>query len=65
MLTLRCNFWTIEKKNEKNEKKGYLYNLMLKNIPYHIVADLKSIPIMPAHPPEQLLKSVMHKTLQN
>ena len=23
--------------NKKNGKKGYLYNLMLKNIPYHTV----------------------------
>ena len=24
--------------NEKNEKKGYSYNVMLENIPYHIIA---------------------------
>ena len=36
--------------NEKNEKRGYSYNLMLKIIPYHIMAELNSIPIKPAYP---------------
>ena len=35
---------------EENEKKGYSYNLMLKNIPYHIIGEQKSIPIMSVHP---------------
>ena len=42
--------------NEKNEKKGYSYNLMLKNTPYNIMAELKSIPIMPAHPRTHLYR---------
>ena len=37
-------------RNRKNGKKGYSYNLMLKNIPYHIMPELKSIPIMTAPP---------------
>ena len=40
----------------KNEKKGYSYNLMLKNIPYHIMAELKNIPIMPAPPHTHLYR---------
>ena len=35
--------------NEKKELNGYSYNLMLKSLPYHIMAELKSIPIMPTH----------------
>ena len=35
--------------NEKTELNGFSYNLMLKSLPYHIMAELKSIPIMPAH----------------
>ena len=32
--------------NEKNKKKGYSSNSMLKNTPYNIMAELKSIPII-------------------
>ena len=28
--------------------RGYSYNLILKTMSYHIMAELKSIPIMPA-----------------
>ena len=42
--------------NEKNEKKGYSSNFMLKNTPYHIMAELKSIPRMPAHPRTHLYR---------
>ena len=37
-------------------KKGYSYNLTLKNIPYYIMAELKSIPLMPAHPRTHLYR---------
>ena len=29
--------------------------MILKNIPYHLMVELKSIPILPAHPPTRLL----------
>ena len=37
--------------NEKtDENNGFSFNLMLRNIPYHIKGGLKRTPIMPAHP---------------
>ena len=48
MLTLGCNFWAIE--IIRRMKSGYSYNFILKNIPFHIMAELKSRPILPVHP---------------
>ena len=42
--------------NERNENNGFSYNLILKNIPYHIKGGLKRTPIMPAHPPTYLYR---------
>ena len=42
--------------NEKNENNGFSYNLMLKNILYHIKGGLKRTPIMPAHPRTHLYR---------
>ena len=42
--------------NEKNENNGFSYNLMLKNIPYHIKGGLNRTPIMPAHPRTNLYR---------
>ena len=44
--------------NEKNENNGFSYNLMLKNIPYHIKGGLKRTPIMPAHPRTHLYRKI-------
>ena len=54
MLTLGCNFWAIE--IMRRMKSGYSYNSILKNIPFHILAELKSIPILPVHPRTHLYR---------
>ena len=54
MLTLGCNFWAIE--IMRRMKSGYSYNFILKNIPFHIMAELKSIPILPVHPRTHLYR---------